>query len=180
MNFALLRQLVGDVVASLATYTHKELGGKCVALGLPEPPGESEGTKRQRVDRSFADLPDADLPVVAERILVSELPLPLDASTRNAIQDVLWAVQGATEVPKRTRREIAQDLDLASLAFKPHRFMALLDRLWVLDTPFDPWTDDASSLRARIERHVFRNPGDWSAEDLFEQLGAFEARPKLP
>jgi AbiJ N-terminal domain 3 len=28
---------------------------------------------------------------------------------------------------------------------------------------------------ARIERHVFRNPGDWSAEDLFEQLGAFEA-----
>ena len=175
MDLALLRQLVGGVVASLATYTHKELGGKCVALGLPEPPGESEGTKRERVDRSFAALPDTGLPVVAERILVSELPLPLDASTRNAIQDVLWAGQGATEVSKRTRREIARDLDLAGLAFKPDRFMALLDRLWVLDTPFDPWTDGASSLRARIERHVFRNPGDWSAEDLFEQLGAFEA-----
>ena len=175
MDLALLRQLVGGVVASLATYTHKELGGKCVALGLPEPPGESEGTKRERVDRSFAALPDTGLPVAAERILVSELPLPLDASTRNAIQDVLWAGQGATEVPKRTRREIARDLDLAGLAFKPDRFMALLDRLWVLDTPFDPWTDGASSLRARIERHMFRNPGDWSAEDLFEQLGAFEA-----
>ena len=80
---------------------------------MPEPPGEGEGTKRERVDRSFAALPDADLPVVAERILVSELPLPLDAATRNAIEDVLWAGQGATEVPKRTRREIARDLDLA-------------------------------------------------------------------
>jgi hypothetical protein len=27
----------------------------------------------------------------------------------------------------------------------------------------------------RIDRHVFRNPGDWSVEDLFEELGAFEA-----
>ena len=45
----------------------------------------------------------------------------------------------------------------------------------MLDTPFDPWTDGASSLRTRIDRHVFRNPGDWSAEDLFEELGAFEA-----
>ncbi len=89
MDLALLRQLVGCVVASLAMYTHKELGARCVALGLPEPPGESEGTKSQRVDRSFTDLPDAGLPVVAKRILVSELPL--DAGTRNAIQDVLWA-----------------------------------------------------------------------------------------
>ncbi|MFH8893561.1 hypothetical protein [Streptomyces sp. DK15] len=26
-----------------------------------------------------------------------------------------------------------------------------------------------------MEKHVFRNPGDWSTEDLFENLGAFEA-----
>ncbi|MFJ9948538.1 hypothetical protein [Kitasatospora sp. NPDC091207] len=36
-------------------------------------------------------------------------------------------------------------------------------------------TRSPNSLRARIERHVFRNPGNWSTEDLFEQLGAFEA-----
>ena len=45
----------------------------------------------------------------------------------------------------------------------------------MLDTPVRSLTGGASSLRARIERHVFRNPGDWSAEDLFEQLGAFDA-----
>jgi very-short-patch-repair endonuclease len=53
--------------------------------------------------------------------------------------------------------------------------MALLNRLWVLGTPLDPWSDGSSGLRALIDRHVFRNPGDWSAEDLFEELGAFEA-----
>ena len=54
--------------------------------------------------------------------------------------------------------------------------MALLDRLWVLDDARSAsWPDDSTSLRAHIERHVFRNPGDWTAEDLFEQLGAFEA-----
>lgn len=31
------------------------------------------------------------------------------------------------------------------------------------------------TLRDRIERYVFRNPGDWSMENHFENLGAFEA-----
>jgi AbiJ N-terminal domain 3 len=59
----------------------------------------------------------------------------------------------------------------------PDRFSAALDRFWVLDDdPLAGWLTGAStSLRARIERHVFRNPGDWSAEDLLEQLGAFDA-----
>jgi very-short-patch-repair endonuclease len=43
------------------------------------------------------------------------------------------------------------------------------------DEPFGWLTGTATSLGARIERHVFRNPGDWSTEDLFEQLGAFDA-----
>ncbi len=77
--------------------------------------------------------------------------------------------------PQETRREVARDLDLGDLAVKPDRFMALPDRLWVLGAPLDPWSDGSSGLRARIDRHVFRNPGDWSAEDLFEELGAFEA-----
>jgi hypothetical protein len=87
---------------------------------------------------------------------------------------LLWAGQGAVEIPRKARREIAQDLDPADVAFKPDRFTALLDCLWVLGAPLDTWTG-GSSLRGQIDRHVFRNPGDWSAEDLFEALGAFEA-----
>jgi hypothetical protein len=176
MDLALLRQLVAGAVESLTWHTHEELSGACVALGMPEPPGKDEGSKRKRVEQSFATLPDAGLPAVAELILAGRAPLQLDAATRNAIQDVLWAGQCPLEMPARTRREIALDLDLGDLTIKPDRFMALLDRLWVLDTPFDPWTEGASSqsLRARIERHVLRNQ-DWSAEQLLEELGAFEA-----
>jgi AbiJ N-terminal domain 3 len=173
-----LRQLVESVVIPGFTgYTHAMLGEACERLGLPEPPGE--GTKRERVSTSFAGLPDADLPMVAERILAGQLPV--DAVTRNAIQDLLWAGRDAYEIPKRTRREIAQHLDLTDLVSSADRFRALLNRLWVLDDdPFGGLTQallggPATGLGAQIERHVFRNPGDWTTEYLFEQLGTFDA-----
>ena len=175
-----LRQLIESVVVpGLTGYTHAMLGEACERLGLPEPPGEGEGTKRERVNTSFAALSDADLPMVAERILMGQLPL--DAATRNAIQDVLWAGRDAYEIPTRTRREIARDLDHADLVDNADRFTALLNRLWVLDDdPFGGLTHallggPTTGSRGQIERHVFRNPGDWTTEYLFEQLGAFDA-----
>ena len=98
----LLRQLVGGVITTLGNhYTHEKLGEACRRLGLPEPPGEDEGTKRQRVQTSFASLPDGALPDVTERILTGGGPPEPDATTRNAIQDVLWAGQGAVEIPRK-------------------------------------------------------------------------------
>ncbi|HEX6525342.1 MAG TPA: hypothetical protein VF070_35835 [Streptosporangiaceae bacterium] len=176
MDLALLRQLVGGVLDNFAgLWRHLDIGVECERLGLPTPPPADGYSKRARVSRSLAALADADLPKVAERIVTGTMPLASGPGARYAIEDLLWAGQGPLEIPKRTRREIAQNLGLGDLAIKADRFMALLDRLWVLSTPFDLWTEGSSSLRARIERHVFRNPGDWSTEDLFEQLGAFEA-----
>jgi very-short-patch-repair endonuclease len=175
MDLALLRQLVTSAAESLTAYSHEKLAGACTALGLPEPPGEDEGSKRQRVSVSLAALPDRGLPAVAERILAGLLPVPLRAAERNAIQDALWAGQGAAEIPKKTRRDIARDLGFDDPAIRREGFMALLDRLWVLDDPFfGPWVRK-ESLRERIDRHVFRFPGDWTAEELFEETGAFEA-----
>ena len=153
-------------------YRGVDLNEGCERLGLPTPP--AEGSKHQSVKASLAALPDAKLPMVAENVLASQVRV--DTTTRNAIQDILWAGQGSLEMPKRTRREIARNLDLADLVHNADRFTALLDRLWVLDDdPFSLLTGGETSLRARIERHVFRNPGDWTTEELFEQLGAFEA-----
>ena len=136
MDLVLLRRLVGGVIATLGDhYTHEKLSGACKRLGLPEPPGEDEGTKRQRAQASFAALPDACLPDVAGRILAGGEPPEPGAVTHNAIQDVLWAGQGAIEIPRKARREIAQDLDLADLTFKPDRLTALLDRLWGAGCP---------------------------------------------
>ena len=84
--------------------------------------------------------------------------------------------QGSLEIPKRTRREITRDLDIARPGIQCRSVLALLGRLWVLDDDMFSWLSECTtSLRARIERHVFRNPGDWTTEELFEQLGAFEA-----
>jgi hypothetical protein len=179
MDLAALRQLVGGVLNDLAgPWRHQDIGIECERLGLPEPPPEGECSKRVRVARSLADLPDAGLPAVAERIVAGTIPLSSGPAARFAIEDVLWAGRGAPEIPKRVRREIARDLDrvLDVLTRKADRFMALLESLWdVNDSQLGFLARDLTSLRGQIEQHVLRNPGDWTAEDLFERLGAFDA-----
>lgn len=179
MDLDALRDLVGGVLNDCAVlWRHQDIGVECERLGLPEPPPEGECSKRVRVARSLAGLPDADLPAVAKRIISGTMPLSSGPAARFAIQDVLWAGLGAPAIPKRTRREIARDLDpvLDVLTRKADRFMAFLESLWHLrDSELGFFGCDLTSLRGRIEQHVLRNPGDWTAEDLFEQLGAFDA-----
>lgn len=177
MDLLVLRQRVEGVLGDFARmWRHQDIGPECERLGLPEPPPEGECTKRERVSRSLAALADDRLPAVAARIVAGTMPLSSGPAARFAIEDVLWAGRGP-EIPKRTRREIARDLDLDVVTGKADRFTVLLDSLWVLDDDSLGFLtrDTAAGLRGRIDRHVFRNPGDWSAEDLFEQLGAFEA-----
>ncbi|MEV6868810.1 hypothetical protein AB0M44_48565 [Streptosporangium subroseum] len=165
-----LRELVASVVVDLQSYTHSELGPRCERLGVPVP---DDGSKRERISQGLADLSDTDLPMVAERTL-RQLQVP--PATRNAIQDVLWAGHTTLDIPAKTRRDIARDLNLAEFVPYPGRFKALLARLWVLDNgPLDWLIDAGATLSAQIDRHVFLNPGDWTAEELFEQLNAFDA-----
>jgi hypothetical protein len=183
MDIERLRGLVEEAAGCVASIRHDDLGETCAGLGLPVPPDKAEPdaeqglTKRERVKWSLARLADEDVPVVAGRMLGGWLPTALDAATRNAIEDVLWAGQGALEIPRRTRRDIARALDLDDVTVKGDRLMALLDRLWVLggDDPLAFWGDSASSLRGQIDQHVLRNPGDWSAEVLFDELGAIDS-----
>ena len=122
---------------------------------------------------SFAALPDAALAHVATNLLSN---MQIDARSRNAIQDTVWAGRNSPAIEKPTRRNIARDLDLANLVIRHDRFIDLLDHLWVLDdNPFGEFLGAKSSLRDRINQHVCRNPGDWSPETLFDELGAFEA-----
>ncbi|MFF1872800.1 hypothetical protein [Kitasatospora herbaricolor] len=168
----LLRELVESVVPRLCDHLHKEIGQACRRLGLPEPP--PEGTRFERVSASFTALPVTDLPAVAQRVLQQRL---VEAPHRNAIQDELWAGQDTAQIPKRTRRNMTRDLDLTDLIHQRERFLQLLDDLWVLDdTPPNFPFNNPNALGTRIHQHVFRNPGDWTTEKLFEELGAFEAR----
>jgi hypothetical protein len=95
------------------------------------------------------------------------------ADARNAIEDLLWVAEPSPQILVRTRR----DLDLDEFLPAYERFKALLHQLWVLgdDTDYFFTPSDGCSLSPDIDRHVRSNPGDWTAEYLFEQLGAFDA-----
>ncbi len=169
---ARLRRLIDGVLLTLyRRYTAKELPALCDRLGLPSP---SVGdTKHERLVASLNACPDDRLPDVADAVLEQE---ELDQAERMALQDVLWLGRHHVQIPSRTRRELARDFDLAGHLGYPDRFMALLGRLWHLDNdPLSGWATSANSLRDEINRHVIRFPGDWSTEEFFEQLGAFEA-----
>lgn len=179
-DLAILREALEFVPSHISgSTTHATLAGSCDTLGLPTPPSEDEGTKHERASASFAALPDAALPLVAEKVLAAG---GLDAGQRNTVQDALWAIGGQPEIPKRTRRELAHaldlDLDLDDLVRDGERFTRLLDSLWVLDDdPLGVLFAGRRTLREHIAQHVYRN-SDWSTEELFERLGAFEASDK--
>ncbi|MFE3788186.1 AbiJ-related protein [Streptomyces goshikiensis] len=168
-----LRRLVGDVAARLGSNTHATLNEAFAKVGMP--PNSDEGTKSERVERSFAQVPDSDLHTVAQHLLANGYA---NTAQRHEIEDVLWAEACPPGIPSRTRRELARSLDLADLVRSESRFMAMLSRFWVLADEMSPLMDaffgtPGPSLKRDIEQHVFRNPGDWSTEDLFENLGAF-------
>jgi len=173
MALAGLRDVIRPHVLALSNAgTHSMLPTICEQIALPVP--DCEGSKRERISASFDALPDADLPRVAERFLELHPPSP---NIRNEIQDILWAKTASPEIPKRFRREVARALAVEDLYLDTQRFGDLLDRLWVLDDddPFAVFGGADHSLRAGIQQHVYRNPEDWSAEDLFDKLGAFDA-----
>lgn len=168
-----LRALVRGVAVTVAhAGRHVDLPASFTRVGLPVPSGD--GSKTERAERSVADVPDAALPEIARAMLAHGA---LDSRTRNALQDVLWAAEPAPEIPKRTRRGIARGIDLDIFRPAYAQFKDMLNRIWDLGgDPFDGWlSGQDNSLGGQIDRHVLRFPGDWTAEELFDQLGAFGA-----
>ncbi|MFT3815774.1 MAG: hypothetical protein QM740_20810 [Acidovorax sp.] len=173
MDYAQLRNLLEPLVTGLKDAgTHTMLPTFCEELGLPVPP--DDGSKRERMTASFNALADTELPAVARKLLIRHPP---NATTRNQIQDILWNDSASPPIPKRYRREVARRLNSEELYGDARRFDDLLERLWILDA--DDWMHSLggkpSGLRAEIQQHVHRNPEDWPAEVLFDQLGAYEA-----
>lgn len=173
MDYAQLRNLLAPLVTGLKdASTHTMLPTLCEELGLPAP--AADGSKRERMTASFDALADTDLPTVARKLLIRHPP---NATTRNHIQDILWSGSVCPPIPKRYRREVARRLNSEELYGDARRFDELLERLWILDA--DDWVrllgGKPTGLRAEIQQHVHRNPEDWPAEVLFDQLGAYDA-----
>jgi hypothetical protein len=162
--------LVSEMLRLKELESHQFLAGLCEELGMP-PPGM--GSKRDRMLASLEATPDADLTRLARRILDVRPPSP---NVRNAIQDVLWTDAGYPTIQKKYRRLVAQALESEDHYIDSSGFDALVDRLWILmDDMVALWGSTKHTLAAEIQQHVHRNPDDWTAEYLFDRLGAFEA-----
>ena len=177
MDLVHLRTVLRPHVLSLSNVNrHVDLPSVCQNLGLPFP--DSGVSKRDKVTEAFDALPDGGLLAAATRFLQLH---PLSARDRNELQDILWSDLPTPQITKKIRREVAP-LNNEDLYLDGRRFDELLDRLWVLDDDGagmfgaslarTPYQD--RSLRALIQQHVHKNPGDWSTENIFQEVGALD------
>lgn len=171
-----LAEVLREAVIGLSSYRHQDLEGIGNELGLPIPPrttesanGEADSlTKGERLSKALDDLPATRHLSVLARFLERE-PAP---ALRNRIQDLLWSQESFPEINERTRRELAATLEQKTPIWGDFDgFIALLRRLWVLESDLDVWTGH-SGLVSEIERHMLRSPGDWDVLDLFKEVGA--------
>jgi hypothetical protein len=171
-DVAALRAAVARIAQRISqSATHKTLDDELMQLGLPA--STSGDSKAERAESSVAAASDAQLPEVARRVLTDSRWL--DAATRNRLQDLLWAGQLHLPIPKRARRDIARALGWDDLLEHYERFRTLLDALYVLDDdPFVAFAGRDRGLGARLDQHVHRN-SDWTVEEAFDALGAFDA-----
>jgi len=167
-----VRDLAEQLVLGLAeSCTHNELDAVGPELGLAMPSQGSQSTytltKRQRVQQAFDLLNAEEYPELLARFLHRGLPPDL----RNQVQDSLWAGERWPELTERVRRDVADALErVAPIWQDADGLMDLLSSLWVLGDEISRWT--GQSLAREIERHVIRNPDDWTVLELFRQIGA--------
>lgn len=174
MDLRALRLALRPLVMSLSIHTHTELERICGDYDLP-PPGDPSLSKSKRMAAANDAIPDEQLALVAQRFLEHG---NLHARSRNQLQDILWADSGAPPINKRCRREIALALEGLDHYGRAAGFDALLEQLWVLQEPETEGIlsyGSPNTLRGQIKQHVHWNPEDWTAVDLFENLGAFDA-----
>jgi hypothetical protein len=154
------------------TLGHKDIPRFLRELGMPVPTN-LEGSKREKLNESLSLVPEENFFSVAQRLLDHH---PINAVKRNKLQDLLW-LNSSLSIPKRFRREIAHAIG-DDLYTDVRGFDKLLEDLWILDDTnelIDFLSGSSNSLRDEIYRHIHLNPGDWSAEMLFDKLGAYEA-----
>src|ERR1700722_12863264 len=93
-----LRTLLRPHILGLGNLTtHKNLDEMCTSLGLPAYNAEG-ASKADRVEGSFNSAPDETLQTVADRYITQ---FKVKATTRNELEDAIWATKQFPEIPKR-------------------------------------------------------------------------------
>jgi very-short-patch-repair endonuclease len=159
-----LRSLIASVLGSM---THAELDAappRIAGLIVPNAEGLS---KRQRVDAALENLTQDDLARLALKFGTDRGNIALDEAGRKVLE------AGDPPLSHITRRDVARVFgdDLAG----ERSTVDMVERYFALCTPLDGiFGSGGRSLRDQIWQHMDRNPGDWSVEFLFGEIGAFD------
>lgn len=159
--------LYGLVAGVLQAMTHAELSEapqQIAGLVVPNAEGLS---KRQRIDQALAGLPQEELARLALKFAAHRGDIALDEAGRKVLE--------ASDPPLThiTRRDIARVFgdDLAG----ERGTVEMVERYLPLSSSLEDFLGSGGrSLRDQVAQHMDRNPGDWSVEYLFGQIGAFD------
>lgn len=147
--------------------THTQMGQepeRIAGLVVPAPEGFS---KRQRIELALDNLTQEDLARLALKFAAARSDIPLDEAGRKVLE--------ADDPPltQITRRDVARILgnDLTG----ERSTVDVVEVYFPLSSPLEDFLGTrGQSLRDRIARHMDQNPGDWSVEQLFGEIGAFD------
>jgi len=159
--------LHGLLAGFLQAMTHAQLSEepqRIAGLVVPYPEGFS---KRQRIDQALANLTKEELARIALKFAVDRRDIALDEAGRKVLE------AGDPLLSHITRRDVARGFgdDLAG----ERGTVEMVERYFPLSTPIEDFLGSSGrSLRDQIARHMDHNPGDWSVEHLFSEIGAFE------
>jgi hypothetical protein len=148
--------------------THAVLDVEPRRLAGLEIPNQEGLSKNQRIDLALDGLSETQLAQLGLTFAAARGDIDMDEAARKILE------ANEPGLSRITRRDVARVFgdDLAG-EVDPRE---LVGRYFKIDDPFDGLFGPRSgkSLSDRIYQHMVRNPGDWSVEDLFGEIGAFE------
>ncbi|RKE79925.1 hypothetical protein [Rhizobium sp. AG855] len=159
-----LHSLLGTLLQGM---THAQLSEEPSRIAGLVVPNEEGLSKRQRVDLALSSLSEVQLAQFALKFAADHGDVALDEAGRKVLE------AGEPPLSQITRRDVARALgdDLAG----ERGTVEIVGRYFPLSSPIDDFLGSSGrSLRDQIARHMDQNPGDWTVEHLFFEIGAFD------
>jgi len=155
------------VASVLQAMTHAQLDEAPQRIAGMVVPNAEGLLKRQRIDLALENLSEEEVARIALKFAVDRRDIALDEAGRKVLE--------ANDPPlsRITRRDVARVFgdDLAG----ERGTVEMVERYFPLSTPIEDFLGSRGrSLRDQIARHMDHNPGDWSAEHLFGEIGAYD------
>lgn len=170
-----VRQAVhAAVMASIQPRTRAKLPELLNELMVPPAADVPEISKRGYIETRLKQLNRLDDCVCVGLRLLELHGETMEPERRFNLEELVWSATPTVAISRKTRYEIARALCGVELFIKSTPFLSLVQRLWSRDPyPTSFYGQGRGRMLDQVEQHLVRND-DWSAEILFEHLGAFE------